>query len=145
VISKFGENEFKSGDNERGRTYFESVLENAARRVDVWSVYLDMEIKYGDEDRAKYACLSLQPLASQNSKCKRGRRLFERATSLQLSSKKMKFLFVSLKRAFAFGCDDPPTNQCAQKKHLEYAKSKDDAQAVAAVKAKARLFVSKAI
>ena len=83
-------------------------------------------------------------LPSQNSKCKRGRRLFERATSLQLSSKKMKFLFVSLKRAFAFGCDDPPTNQCAQKKHLEYAKSKDDAQAVAAVKAKARLFVSKA-
>ena len=62
VISKFGENEFKSGDNERGRTYFESVLENAARRVDVWSVYLDMEIKYGDEDRAKYACLFLQPL-----------------------------------------------------------------------------------
>ena len=109
VISKFGENEFKSGDNERGRTYFESVLENAARRVDVWSVYLDMEIKYGDEDRAKYACLFLQPLAtSQNSKCKRGRRLFERATSLQLSSKKMKFLFVSLKRTFAFRCDDPP-------------------------------------
>ena len=36
-------------------------------------------------------------------------------------------------------------NHCAQKKHLEYAKSKDDAQAVAAVKAKARLFVSKAI
>ena len=63
VISKFGENEFKSGDKERGRTYFESVLENAPRRVDVWSVYLDMEIKYGDEDRAKYACLFLQPLA----------------------------------------------------------------------------------
>ena len=35
VISKFGENEFKSGDKERGRTYFESVLENAVRRVDV--------------------------------------------------------------------------------------------------------------
>lgn len=53
VISKFGENEFKSGDKERGRTYFESVLENAVRRVDVWSVYLDMEIKYGDEDRTE--------------------------------------------------------------------------------------------
>ena len=51
VISKFGENEFKVGNKERGRTYFESVLENAARRVDVWSVYLDMEIKYGDQDK----------------------------------------------------------------------------------------------
>ena len=53
VISKFGENEFKSGDKERGRTYFESVLENAVRRVDIWSVYIDMEIKYGDEDRTE--------------------------------------------------------------------------------------------
>lgn len=51
VISKFGENEFKLGNKERGRTYFESVIENAARRVDVWSVYLDMEIKYGDKDK----------------------------------------------------------------------------------------------
>lgn len=50
MISKFGENEFKMGDKERGRTYFESVLENAVRRVDVWSVYLDMEIKYGEEE-----------------------------------------------------------------------------------------------
>ena len=60
VISKFGENEFKSGDKERGRTYFESVLENAVRRVDVWSVYIDMEIKYGDEERTE--CVSLHAL-----------------------------------------------------------------------------------
>ena len=59
VISKFGENEFKMGDKERGRTYFESVLENAVRRVDVWSVYLDMEIKYGDEDRTECVSASL--------------------------------------------------------------------------------------
>ena len=60
VISKFGENEFKSGDKERGRTYFESGLENAVRRVDVWSVYIDMEIKDGDEERTE--CVSLPVL-----------------------------------------------------------------------------------
>jgi hypothetical protein len=59
VISKFGENEFKSGDKERGRTYFESVLENAVRRVDIWSVYIDMEIKYGDEERTECVLLPL--------------------------------------------------------------------------------------
>ena len=58
---KFGENEFKVGNKERGRTYFESVLENSARRVDVWSVYLDMEIKYGD-DGEKVLCVSHQLL-----------------------------------------------------------------------------------
>ena len=48
------------------------------------------------------------------------RRLFERATSLSLSTKKMKFLF---------------------KKNLEYAKSNGDQKMVARVKARARAHV----
>lgn len=67
VISKFGENEFKSGDKERGRTYFESVLENAVRRVDIWSVYIDMEIKYGDEERTE--CVIAHPARLKPSGC----------------------------------------------------------------------------
>jgi len=101
VISKYGEMEFKIGDPERGRTYLESVVKNNARRVDIWSIYIDMEIKNGDDRKI--------------------RRLFERATSLQLSTKKMKFLF---------------------KRYLEYAKkSKAHASIVAHIKEKARSYV----
>jgi len=73
VIAKFAEAEFKTGSAERGRTYFEGILENAPKRVDIWSVYLDMETKIGDAERI--------------------RRLYDRATSLSLSTKKMKHLF----------------------------------------------------
>eukprot|EP01052_Picozoa_sp_SAG31_P017910 SAG31_NODE_1247_length_9127_cov_2.629929_3_plen_1785_part_00 len=101
LISKFGELEFKFGDPERGRTYFESVIDNAPRRVDIWSVYIDMEIKTKDD--------------------KRIRRLFERATSLQLSTKKMKFLF---------------------KRYLEYAKNSNaDAATIEHIREKARSYV----
>ena len=86
---------------ERGRTYFESVLDNAPRRVDIWSVYIDMEMKTKDKKQIN--------------------RLFERATSLQLSTKKMKFLF---------------------KRYLEYAKATDaDAATIDHIKEKARSYV----
>ncbi|KAI9013729.1 hypothetical protein CLU79DRAFT_387856 [Phycomyces nitens] len=73
TITKFAQMEFKHGEPERGRTIFEGVLGNYPKRVDLWNVYLDMEIKAGDKELI--------------------RRLFERATSLKFSSKKMKSLF----------------------------------------------------
>ena len=54
-------------------TTFDGVLANYPKRVDVWSVYLDMELKAGDDTLT--------------------RRLFERVTSLRHSSKKTKFFF----------------------------------------------------
>lgn len=55
---------------ERGRGIFENVLRNYPKRLDLWSVYLDQEIKLGDLQRC--------------------RSLFERVTYLQLPPKKMK-------------------------------------------------------
>ncbi|KAJ3336879.1 rRNA biogenesis protein rrp5 [Gonapodya sp. JEL0774] len=73
-IAAFGQLEFKFGEPERGRTIFEGVLGNYPKRVDLWSVYLDMEIsRVGDVDTI--------------------RRLFERVIHMKFSSKKMKFLF----------------------------------------------------
>ncbi|KXS21740.1 nucleic acid-binding protein [Gonapodya prolifera JEL478] len=73
-IAAFGQLEFKFGDPERGRTIFEGVLGNYPKRVDLWSVYLDMEIsRVGDVPTI--------------------RRLFERVIHIKFSSKKMKFLF----------------------------------------------------
>ncbi|KAH8550174.1 hypothetical protein BGW37DRAFT_498267 [Umbelopsis sp. PMI_123] len=73
TIVKFAQMEFKHGEAERGRTIFEGVMSNYPKRVDLWSVYLDMEIRAGEQDII--------------------RRLFQRVTSMKHSSKKMKFFF----------------------------------------------------
>ena len=52
---------------------FVGILRNYPRRTDIWSVYIDQEIKQGDIQRI--------------------RALFERATHLDLNAKSMKFLF----------------------------------------------------
>lgn len=73
VISKMGQMEFKHGSPERGRTIFEGILSNYPKRVDIWGVYIDMELKLGDHSAI--------------------RNLFEKATTLNLSSKKMRYFF----------------------------------------------------
>ena len=65
--------EFRLGDAERGRSIFEGVLRNFPKRVDLWSVYLDQEVKLGDASRA--------------------RALFERTVALTLPPRKMKTMF----------------------------------------------------
>ncbi|KAJ2456350.1 rRNA biogenesis protein rrp5 [Coemansia sp. RSA 2336] len=86
AITQFGQMEFKHGEPERGRTVFEGVLGTYPKRVDLWSVYLDMEI----------TLVTRQGLdeADSSGQCwEHTRKLFERVTSMKHSSKKMKFLF----------------------------------------------------
>ena len=73
VLTQVGITEFKTGDAERGRSVFEDMVRNYPKRMDLWSVYLDQEIRAGDKQRC--------------------RTLFERVTHLHLPAKKMKFLF----------------------------------------------------
>jgi len=73
TISKFAQLEFKFGSPEKGRTIFETLLGNYPKRVDMWLIYLDLEIKAGQQDIIKH--------------------LFERVISLNLSAKKMNSLF----------------------------------------------------
>lgn len=83
VISKFAQLEYKYGTAERGRTVFESLAGNFPKRLDLWNIYLDMEAgqckKADEEDK---------PQAVEAT-----RNLFEKCTTLNLSSKKMKFVF----------------------------------------------------
>ncbi|EMS58523.1 Protein RRP5-like protein [Triticum urartu] len=65
--------EFKCGVPEEGRTRFELILWDHPTRTDLWSLYLDQEIRLGDTEII--------------------RALFERVISLSLPPKKMKFLF----------------------------------------------------
>ncbi|XP_021893902.1 rRNA biogenesis protein RRP5 isoform X2 [Carica papaya] len=88
--------EFKCGVPDRGRSMFEGILREYPKRTDLWSVYLDQEIRLGDVEVI--------------------RGLFERAISLSLPPKKMKFLF---------------------KKYLEYEKSLGDEKQIESVKQKA--------
>ncbi|KAJ1668258.1 rRNA biogenesis protein rrp5 [Coemansia sp. RSA 1646] len=86
AITQFGQMEFKNGEPERGRTVFEGVLGTYPKRVDLWSVYLDMEVK-AVTSRGLHA-------SDASGKCwSNARSLFERVTSMKFSSKKMKFLF----------------------------------------------------
>ena len=51
LTSKFAQLEFNSpnGDPERGRTIFETLLSQWPKRLDIWNVLLDLEIKQGDQ------------------------------------------------------------------------------------------------
>ena len=77
LTSKFAQLEFNSpnGDPERGRTIFETLLSQWPKRLDLWNVLLDLEIKQGDQ-----AVI---------------RRLFERVTTSgpHMKPRKAKFFF----------------------------------------------------
>lgn len=55
TTSKFAQLEFRSpnGDVERGRTVFEGLLSSFPKRVDLWNVLLDLEIKTGDTEQVR--------------------------------------------------------------------------------------------
>ncbi|KAG5366335.1 rRNA biogenesis protein [Yarrowia sp. B02] len=72
---KFAQLEYKSGDSERGRTLLEGLVSVYPKRTDLWSQFVDFEIKYG-QDKAKIEAL------------------FERVVALpKLSLKQAKFFF----------------------------------------------------
>ena len=75
ITSSFAQLEFKSpnGDKERGRTLFETLFTTYPRRLDLWAVLIDLEIKLGAMDHVRH--------------------LFERITSVTLKLKKVEFFF----------------------------------------------------
>ncbi|KAJ7325160.1 hypothetical protein JRQ81_018180 [Phrynocephalus forsythii] len=73
LITKLAQLEFQFGDQEHGKAIFENTLSTYPKRTDVWSVYIDMMIKYGSQ--------------------KEVRDIFERVIHLSLPAKKMKFFF----------------------------------------------------
>lgn len=74
VILKYGQLMYENGELEKARTIFEGILANYPKRMDLWNVYLDKEIKFGANEALVRA-------------------LFERLLAMDFSAKKMKFLF----------------------------------------------------
>ena len=78
IISKMGMLEFKFGAPETGRTMFEGIVSSYPKRMDIWSIYMDMELKYGQGNVTQ------------------ARHLFERCLSnehIRKKPKKMKLVF----------------------------------------------------
>jgi len=73
TISKFAQLEYKLGDAERGKTIFEGIVDSHPKRLDLWSVYIDMEAGQKNIQSLRY--------------------VFDRVLAQKLSSKKAKFFF----------------------------------------------------
>lgn len=73
VLSFYARLLFSQNQAEKGRTTFEAILNNYPKRTDIWSVYLDCEIKH--------------------KHIKQVRNLFERCITLKLKPKKIQFFF----------------------------------------------------
>ena len=75
ITLKFAQLEFRSpnGEPERGRTIFEGLISTFPKRLDLWNVLLDFEIKNNEKEQV--------------------RRLFENVTSGNLKVKKAKYFF----------------------------------------------------
>lgn len=105
LISKFAQFEYKMGSPERGRTVFESLVGNLKKRVDVWNVYLDMEIGLCKKDSVDTEAVV------------RTRQIFARFAALNLSSKKMKFAFkkwLEFEKMFGEKSDQKKVKQLAR-------------------------------
>lgn len=53
VIAKFAQLEFRYGDAERGRSMFDKVLSSYPKRTDLWSVFIDLMVKYGAQKEVR--------------------------------------------------------------------------------------------
>lgn len=73
VVKKFAQLEFSKGDFEQGRTLFEGLIADAGKRIDLWNIYIDQEIKHGDKEKVE--------------------ELFKRVLLKKISRKQAKFFF----------------------------------------------------
>lgn len=73
VVRKFAQLEFTKGDAEQGRTLFEGLIADVPKRIDLWNVYIDQEIKKNEKKKVE--------------------ELFERVLNRKVSRKQAKFFF----------------------------------------------------
>ena len=55
---------------EAGRTMFEGIVSNYPKRFDIWSVYMDMEMKYGQSNQAQARHLFERCLSNDHNRSK---------------------------------------------------------------------------
>lgn len=73
LVKKFAQLEFNKGDSEQGRSLFEGLIADAPKRIDLWNIYIDQEIKQQEKKKVE--------------------ELFERVLTKKISKKQAKFFF----------------------------------------------------
>ncbi|KAA8912855.1 hypothetical protein FN846DRAFT_931829 [Sphaerosporella brunnea] len=84
LIIRFASMEFRTGDPERGRTLFENLIGAYNKRMDIWNVFIDMEMKHGGENNAN-GVRTLYKRAVADEKCtpKQAAALFKKWKELE--------------------------------------------------------------
>jgi predicted negative regulator of RcsB-dependent stress response len=57
ITQKFAKLQFEFGDLENGKTILEQMLKVHAKRADIWGVYGDLLLKFGDGEDARRVLL----------------------------------------------------------------------------------------
>lgn len=99
VVRKFAQLEFTKGEAERGRSLFEGLVVDAPKRIDLWNVYIDQEIKIKEKRKVED--------------------LFERVILKKLTKKQAKFFFNKW-LVFEEANDDAKTSEYVKAKATEY-------------------------
>ena len=53
IMSWYGQLLYINGNNEEARNMFDNILKNFPKRKDIWFVYIDKEVKYGNIDKVR--------------------------------------------------------------------------------------------
>lgn len=99
VVRKFAQLEFTKGDAEQGRTLFEGLIADVPKRIDLWNVYIDQEIKKNEKKKVED--------------------LFERVLTKKISRKQAKFFFAKW-LAFEEKNEDAKATDYVKAKAQEY-------------------------
>lgn len=105
IVRKFAQLEYSKGEAEQGRSLFEGIISDAPKRIDIWNVYIDQEIK----------------LSSKEDKS-RVEELFERVVEKKLSRKQAKFFFGKW-LSFEESMDDTKACDYVKAKAVEYSEA----------------------
>ena len=60
ITNQFAQFEFKYREMEKGCTLFENLMSSYPRKVDIWSVYVNMLTKKGEMDKVRDVFASLK-------------------------------------------------------------------------------------
>ncbi|KAG0668266.1 rRNA biogenesis protein rrp5 [Maudiozyma exigua] len=99
VVKKFAQIEFAKGEPEKGRSLFEGLIADASKRIDIWNVYIDQEMKIKEKSKVED--------------------LFERVVLKKLSKKQAKFFFNKW-LVFEEANDDVKASEYVKAKATEY-------------------------
>lgn len=92
IVKKFCQLEYKYGDIEQGRTLMEGLLVDASKRIDLWNVYIDLEIKYNSKQKTNIEDLFERCVANPKINKKQAKFFFKKWVEYEESHKDSKMI-----------------------------------------------------